>query len=504
MENSRSKNAVLNILFGYIAQIGILALSLLGRRIFLMYLSVDYLGINGLYSNILTVLSLAGLGLNSAVVYSLYKPVAEDNKPLIASLVRYFRKVYTIIAIVIFALGLALIPFLKFIINSDLTQSDLVAYYVIFLLNTVSTYFVAHKVTLLFAYQEQRIEKMVSLGSAFVLQILHIIVLLIWKNYYVYIITTVFITIINCIILGIISDKIHPEIKKFKNTVPFDKKPIIQRIQSTFIYKIGAVAINSTDNILISIIVNTAAVGLYSNYFVIVNAIQGFIATITTSLISGIGNLSAQGSIKRQHDLFFMMLLFYHFIAVTGGVGFFLLFNDLISIWLGKEYLFSQTIIFAIALSFYQTNAISPIWMFREANGLFKEVKYLLLVTAFLNIILSIVFGRMWGIFGILIATTISRIITQVWYEPRILFRNVFGYTAKEYWQKQTKYFLLSCVVFVASYCAIAYMPHSFAFLVLKAALIVGISTLVFWVFNRNSEEYETVASLIKLRRKHI
>ena len=504
MDNTRSKNAVLNIVFGYIAQIGILALSFFGRRIFLRFLSIDYLGINGLYSNILTILSLAELGLDSAVVYSLYKPVAEDNKPLIASLIRYFRKIYTILAITIFALGLAVIPFLGFIIKSDLPQSDLVAYYVLFLLNTVSTYFFAHKVALLSVYQEQRIQKMVSLCSSIVLQILHIIVLLIWKNYYIYIIITAFGTILNYIVLGIICDKIHPEIKKCKNNVPFDKKPIVQLIQSSFLYKIGAVALNNTDNILISVIVNTAVVGLYSNYLIVVNAIQGFISTITLSLISGIGNLSALGNKERQHDIFFMMLLFYHFIAITGGAGFFILFNDLITIWLGKEYLLSQATVFAIALSFYQTNSVSPIWMFREANGLFKEVKYLLLTTAFCNIVLSITLGYIWGTFGILIATSISRIITQVWYEPKILFNNVFGCTTKKYWKKQAKYFLLSCVVFIATYFATAYMPHSFAFLFFKAVVIVSISTLVFLVFNRNSKEYSMITSHIHLGRKQI
>ena len=308
MSNSRSKNALLNIVFGYAAQMGILILSFVGRRIFLRFLSIDYLGINGLYSNILTVLSLAELGLDTAVLYSLYKPVADNDIPLINSLLKYFRKIYTVLALGIFAVGLALIPFLKFIVKSSLNDNSLIIFYLLFLVNTVASYFVAHKVAFLSACQEQRIQKLVMLSSNLILQVLHIIVLLIWKNYYVYVSATVVTTIINNLILNAICNKIHPHLKDKTEPVSFEKEPIRNRIYSTFVYKIGGVAINNTDNILISMLVSTAAVGFYSNYYTLISAIQGFIAIISTSLISGIGNLGAGGDKKRQYEIFSMVL----------------------------------------------------------------------------------------------------------------------------------------------------------------------------------------------------
>ncbi len=200
-ENSRTKNAKLNVIYGYLAQIGILILSFVGRKIFLIFLSADYLGINGLYSNILTILSSAELGLDTAVVYSLYKPVADDNKKLIASMLRYFKKVYYIVAICVFLAGLCLLPFLPFFIKSNLSSIDLAIYYILFLINTVSSYFVAYKVALLSAYQEQRIHKLVTLSANLILQLMHIIVLFIWKNYYIYIVATVVSTVISNTIL---------------------------------------------------------------------------------------------------------------------------------------------------------------------------------------------------------------------------------------------------------------------------------------------------------------
>ena len=502
MNNSRSKNVALNIAFGYAAQIGILILSFIDRRIFLRFLSVDYLGINGLYSNILTVLSLAELGLDTAVLYSLYKPVADNDIPLINSLLKYFKKIYTALAFGIFFIGLALIPFLRFIVKSDLNSTDLIRFYLLFLVNTVATYFVAHKAAFLSACQEQRIQRLVTLSSNLILQVLHIIVLLLWQNYYVYVAATVVTTIINNLILNAVCNKIHPHLKDKLQQVSFDTKPIKNRIYSTFIYKIGGVAINNTDNILISMLVGTAAVGFYSNYYTLIAAVQGFIAIISTSLISGIGNLGASGDKKRQYEVFNLALLFYHFVAALGLAGFSLLFNDVITMWLGAKYLFDFKTVFIIAFNFYITNAITPIWMYREANGLFKEVRYLMLVRAAINIVLSVALGVSLGVFGILLATAISLIVTSFWYEPSVLFSRVFNVPVSEYWIKQAKYFGAACVGLFLSYFAVLPMANGILWLVLKAVIVVMIVSALFAIAACQSVEFKTAMRILKIRRK--
>ena len=172
---SRTKNAILNIFFGYFAQISLIILTFIGRKVFLEYLSIDYLGINGLYTNILTFLSLPELGLDAAVIYTLYKPVAENNTKLISTLVSFFKKIYRYIAISIFTLGMLLVPFLPKLVSSTLPEKDLIAYYVLFLINTVLTYLIAHKVALLMAYQENRIIKIISIPVNLFLQLLSIL-----------------------------------------------------------------------------------------------------------------------------------------------------------------------------------------------------------------------------------------------------------------------------------------------------------------------------------------
>lgn len=499
MTKSRKKNVVLNVIFGYLAQIGMIVISFIGRRIFLKYLSIEYLGISGLLSNILTILSLPELGLDTAVVYFLYKPVAENNKNLLSALLKYFKKIYTFLSLAIFLIGIALIPFLQYMIKSDLQSLEIIIYYLLFLINTLTSYFVAPKVALLSAYQEQRVQKTAALLSNIMLQFLHIAVLAIWKNYYIYLIATIIGTVINNVVLSKLCKKLHP-IESVESNITFDRKPIISTITSTFTYKLGAILINSTDNILISTIVSTAAVGLYSNYLTVISAFQAFLSIITTSLISSIGNLGAIGEKRKQYEYFNFFVLFYHFIAAVGAIGFYLLLNDFIVIWLGTEYLFDKYVLLAIVINFYLTNAVNPIWMFREANGLFKEVKYLILLTAFFNILFSITLGKFFGIFGILLATALSRIMTTVWYEPQILFSIVFEAETTLYWKNQRKYFMLSIVAFLFSWLVTSHMPSSLLFFVLKVILIVITTSSVFFVANLKTNEFNMLRQLLKRR----
>ena len=490
-EKTRSQNAKRNIVYGYIAQAGVFILSFIGRKIFLCYLSADYLGINGLYTNILTVLSLAELGLDSAFLYSLYKPVAEHNNELINSLLVFFKKIYFTLAGVLFVIGMAVIPFLRFLIKSDIPQTDLIFYYVVYLINMVLTYFVAHKIALFSAFQEQRIQRIFMLLTNFVLQIVQIIVLIVFKDYHFYVLASTFTTILYNIALSIAAEKIHPEVFKAGKDSVFDKQEIYGRIRATFMYKVGAVLINSTDNILISVLVGITAVGLYSNYYSIIIAFTNLIAIINASLITGIGNLAVKESKEQQKGLFDMMLLVYHLIAALGLAGFSLLFNDLITVWLGPVYLLDNATVFIIALNFYLTYAIAPVWIFREANGLFDDVKYILLIRAGLNIVFSIVLGLFLGVFGILLATTISLVLTNLWYEPKVLAKKLYSDLTKNYWKKQLRFFILTALSYLICFFILPFIGTGIFPLILKALTVCSVTTFVFFITNRKTPEYE-------------
>lgn len=495
--NSRSKNVILNVIVGFLSQFGILLLSFIGRRTFVHFLSVDYLGVNGLYGNILSVLSLAELGLGSVVQFYLYKPVAEKNEKKICALMAYFKKLYMVIAGTIFLLGLLFIPVLRFVVNSDLPQGELIIYYIIFLLNSVVSYLSAHKVALLAAYQDNRLHKLLLFITQLMLQLTYIAILVFWHNYMIYVSVMLVFTVTNQVLLSVICNKRYPYLLNKEKSLNINRHAILENVKSTFIYKIGATVVNNTDNILISIIISTAAVGLYSNYFMVVNAIQGFLTIITTSLISGIGNLSADGDKKRMLQVFYSMLLFYHFVAAFGAIAFYFLFEDLITIWLGSSFVLDRFTVFAIAFGFYLTNAISPIWMFRESNGLFSEVKYLLLVTAGCNIIFSIILGKWLGLGGILLATSLARLFTQVWYEPRILFSKLFSSPEKGYWIKQIKYVVLTALCIGACSGIDQFLPHGILMMFIRAILFLSICATIWFLGNIKTEESVELKNII-------
>ena len=502
MNNSRSKNAKLNIIVGYVVQILILLLAFIGRKIFISILSEDYLGINGLYSNILSILAIADLGLGNVIQFYLYKPVHEGNYKRVNILVNYFKKLYIKIAVILLVLGLGIIPFLSYIVNADLPKVELIVYYIVFLLNSVCTYFAAHKIALLAANQDNRIQKIITLSTSFISQVFHIIVLILWKNYLIYVVVTLISTIINVITINTICNKKYKYLKEKYKEENIDKSGIKENVKSTFLYKIGGVIINNTDNILISTIVSTAAVGLYSNYLLIVAAIQELIGIITTSLISAVGNLSAEGNKERMKKIFNMMMLIYNLIAIFCAISFYMLFDDLIVFWIGQEFVLNKTVLFAISLNFYLETAVSPIFIYRETNGLFKKVKYLLLSTAIINIILSIILGKRFGVFGILISTSLARILTQIWYEPKILFKNLFNSNAIEYWKKQAKYIAISLLVILACFLATFKLPHNFIFMIIRGGIYLGMSVIIFYITCHKTDEIKELKRILKIKNK--
>lgn len=491
--DSRTQNAKANIIVGYISQIGTAIISFIGRKIFLLYLSADYLGVNGLFSNILTVLSFAELGLDSALVYSLYKPVANNDTNLVYSLLKYYKKVYRLLATVIFIVGVAIIPLFKYIINSDLENNQLIIYYLLILSNTVLSYFVADKAAVLSAFQKQRVQKAVTLLSNLIMQILHIIVLVIWRNYYLYLASTILSTIIGAVLLSFAFRRHIPREYQNASIVEFEKRPIIDRVASTFCYKIGAVLVSNTDNILISMLVSTLAVGLYSNYYTVTTLAQSFIAIMTTSLMNGIGNFAAKEKKSDQKQLFDMLLLAYHFIATLGLCGFYNCLDDFIIFWIGNEFVLDKQIVLIISINFYQTNILNPVYIFREANGLFSQTKYTMIIRALFNLILSYVLGIKYGIFGIFLATALSLLFTSFWYEPRLLCKYVFNSSVRVYYAQIIKHFATCCLSF-ATCCLICIFLHGgISVFLLKVILIMAVNTVLFSVFNFKSRAFRAL-----------
>lgn len=384
-------------------------------------------------------------------------------------------------------ISISLIPFLKFIVKinktASITDRDLVIYYLLFLVNTILPYLTAQYSILLSASQKARIKHNITLFSNVLLQLVHIAVLVLFKSYYFYIIATVCITLFTCVTLALTTRRRFRRYFYDNKIVAFDKGVVKNKVLSTVLYKFGAVAVNNTDNILISVLVSTAAVGYYSNYCTITSSIQGMIAIVSVSLLSGLGNLYATSTDNREKKkLFYFQLFSYHTIAAIGFIGLFLMLDKFIILWIGSKYVLGKSISFAIAFNFYITNATGPIWINREANGLFERVKYLMIVRALLNLVLSILLGRIYGTFGILFATGLSIILSSFWVEPRILFEHVFSDSPRGYWMKQAKYLSMTIVTFCFFVFMNSYFKNGIVAFALEVITIISGTLLVFMI----------------------
>ncbi|MGN0492198.1 MAG: lipopolysaccharide biosynthesis protein [Acutalibacteraceae bacterium] len=480
---SRSLNSTRNLFYGIISQAVTLILQFVSRTVFIYYLGSEYLGVNGLYGNILNVLSLAELGIDNVMLFSLYKPIADNDRAKIAELLNYYKKIYRKIAIAVLTVGLALVPFLKFVVKSDLDGTRLILYYLLFLLNSVVSYFVAYKSALIKADQNTYIINNTTTVFTIIRHFAQALFLIITKNYIVYLLIQVICTVLTNFTISKKANRLYPFINGKAPNRPSKIAGLSNDIKYAFLYKLSNILIGNTDNILISVIVGTVYVGYYSNYSMFIFNISVLINMLVTSVFSSFGNLYAAGEKEKMYRLFNSSVLFFQWLATACSLCFYTVFNDFITIWIGKEYVLSAPIVFVIVLNFYNETVLDPLWLYRECMGLFKEIRYIRIYTAVINLVLSVILGRLWGLFGILISTFIAKSLTFTWYEPYVIL-NKLGHSVKKYWFSQFIYVLLAALSFIITVLVCGFIGHSFGGIILKIVISFVISTTVFLLFN--------------------
>lgn len=503
---TRTQNSLRNMVVGVSMHLLTALFSFVSRTVFVRVLGVQYLGISGLFSNILTMLALSDLGIYTVMVYSLYKPLADKDEEKICALIHYFQRLYNGIALIVLGLGLACIPLLPYLINnSTLTYGQTVAYYILLLLNTACSYFAISKSTLLRADQQVHIVQIITSVGTFGLQIMQIVILLLTHQYAVYLIVQILFTLGSNITLSYIAANRYPYIrKKAKTELVSDLKgDIIKNLKATFLYKIGNTVMNSTDNILISVIVGTVFVGYYSNYVTIFTMVNAFVMIVIQAILPSIGNYYATQPDEKKFGMFRLLLLGFYVLATFCAGCYISGMNDFIRIWLGTEYLLSDSFVWSVALYRFVFCAIHPLWMTRESTGVFVATRYVMLCAAGVNIVLSVLLGMQMGITGIILATAISNLLTVFWYEPKQLCRNVFHVEQWQYWKYMLR--LLLAAVPPIGAAVVMQMLHTNNLAILLAKFLVcGIVSLVsFYALMGRSEEFDRFKTILKKNKSN-
>ena len=499
LDDTRSIKSSKTLISNFAQKTLTLILSFVSRTIFIQVFGASMLGINGLFSNVLSLLSLADLGFSTAMTYSYYKPVAENDYVKIAALNHFYKKVYLVIAAGITTIGLAIMPFLDQIVNLPQEVEHLYLYYLLTLAGTVVSYLFVYKTTVLYAYQQGYVVAKYGMIMSTLSSVVQIVGMLLFKSYVLYLSITVVFTLINNFYISHVTDKRFPFIKEKHSISKQDKKGIFKNLSSVFIYKVSSTLMNSTSNIIISRFVGTITVGYYSNYTTVVNMITSYVSIIFNSFTTSIGNLIVKDTKDKQYHVFKEIQTISAWFCIVIASCVYVLINDFIEIWIGAEFLLDDWTVLAIGVNFFLVCILNPIWIFREAAGIYLKTKYIMLICAILNVGLAILLGNYWGLSGILFAAAISKLLTYIWYEPIILFRDFFERSPFNFFGSALFITAITAVVSTLLYFVKSHIPITgiWGFLV-KGFCCFVISNVVFLLLYFKNKSFQHVLFRIK------
>jgi O-antigen/teichoic acid export membrane protein len=492
-QRSRTENSIINSAMSIVTQVLTVVLNFAVKTVFIKMLNDEYLGVNGLFTNIITMLSLADLGIGIAIPYSLYKPLANKDEHKINVLMNFYKKVYTIIGIAVLLIGLSLTPFLGLIIK-DIPKNvpHLSLIYILFVIHSASSYFFVYKKFLIDSDQKGYITSRIIFTFSTLLSIIQIILLVTTKNYILFLLSSIILVIIQNIYISSKANKLYPFIKN-KTDEKLEKEDmegIRKNVSSLFIYKVGTVIMNGTDNIIISKFIGLIIVGFYSNYVLIINSITTVLNQIFNAITSSIGNLVVTTNKKRSKEVYDNLNFANFWLYALFGVCIIVLINPFINIWIGKKYVMGFSIVFLLVLNFYVLGMQSVTNSFRNAYGLFWIAKYRPIIMVIINIVISVVLVQFIGIEGVLIGTLISRLLTTAWLDPYIVHKYGFEISPKSYYVDYLKYLVIFIAISIILNYFVSMITINNIFILILIAILVVISVNVILVllFFKTSE----------------
>ncbi len=500
-----TKNAAAMLLKNYI----IAMFNFLCRTIFVKTLGETYLGVNGLFTNIFSLLSLMELGVGTSIIFFLYKPLAENNEDEIRGLLALYRKLYTGIGITIGILGVSIIPWLSDIVNNTSQLEHLQTIYLLLLSEVVISYLFSYKRSILEADQKSYYIALIDAAVAILTSILQMLVLLVFRNYLLYLSLSIFRNFISNVIIQEFANKRYPYLllkKEYKITAA-QRKHIFSRTMAAFSHKLGGIIVYSTDNILINFLLNLEIVGLYSNYTAIINMIYLPLAQVFNSMTASIGNLKAVEEDRNKAYINFGRVMFLNgWLYGFASICLFNLLNPFITIWIGQKFVLNQYVVLILIINFLFTGTRMVPNLFNAGSGLFWNTRWKPLLECIINLVVSLYLGSKLGLAGIFLGTTCSILVSMV-VDPYVLFKQWFQRSLLDYFRLYFKWMLLIAFTGVVTYYlgTLIAVNHLFAFILLLAMNVLCIN-LIFFLFLHRSEDFIYCRNIIldKLRRNKI
>lgn len=493
----RFLNSLRNSVFAFFGQIITILLGFVVRWVFIHKLGQDYLGVNSVMESMLMLLSMTELGIGTSVAFALYKPIDDDDKPRIGALMTFYRKTYHVIGILTLIVGPMLIPFMKFFTKEAADIDGITLIYILFLLNTVLSYFFAYKRTLINAYQQSYINSLSEDIFAVIKYILQIVVLLAYRSYIGYIVINIVCSVLTNMVISFVCDKKYPFLRQYRHEklTTEDKAGLKESIISLMYQKVGAKLVTGTDNLMISY-AKLSLMGIYSNYSMVVSIVSRVVYNVMRSVIGSVGNLMVQEDKELKYKVYeefvFATFAFYFFISI----GFSACLERFIALWAGDDWVLSPLVTFVVVLNFFLMGMRQPNVVVIEAAGLFNKMRMKAVGEVVVNLVVSFLFLIVFemGIYGVLFGTTVSMVTVCIWWEIIAVHKYTLEASPVKYTANFVGYLVVAFVGCMLSYYVSSIIRADGLFgLILSGLCAVGIFVVLTIVCYANTRPFKAL-----------
>ena len=498
MNNSRAKNAKRNIFFGTINRVVNIIFPFAIRTVMLYIMGSEYLGLDSLFSSILNFLSVAELGVGSALVFSMYKPIAEKDPKLICALLNLYRKLYRIIGITIFGMGICLVPFLHRLIKADCPADiNLYVLYMVYLLNTSMSYWLfAYKRSLLSAHQRDDVDSKIMLAVQGFIYVILIGAIFLFKNYYYYVLWLPVFTIISNVVISKVTDKMYPEYKCVGEVSKELRADIKKKVFALFGTKVNSIVLHAFDNIVISAYIGLNMVGLYSNYYYIMNAIVGIITIIYNSMVAGIGNSLTTESIEKNYFDFEVLTFANYWLVVFCTVSLLCLYQPFMKLWVHEKNMLDMCIVVLLVIYFFVYQIRRVVLTYKDAGGIWWEDRYRPYVMMVINLAGNLILVQFIGLYGVVFSTIISMLVS-IPIENYTVFKYIFNKSSKDYYKKNALYIALGVAICLLTYWVCGFAPDGILGLIVRLVICLIIPNVMIVLLFHRTKEFKHAKMLI-------
>ncbi len=451
MKSERKKSSFKNMITAVSSNVLTIIVGLVAQAVFIKILGSEYLGLNGLFSNVISMLGIVELGMGSAIIYNMYKPIAENNHEKIKSLMQFYKKSYRIITLIISIIGIMIIPFIKYIVDIESVTVGINVYlvYILFLLETICSYILSYKRSMLYADQKEYITNIIHMGYTILVNTMQLTFLYFTHDYYLYLIIKVMMRLVENIVISSYVNRRYSYLLD-NNVTKLDsktEKDIFQKIRALFFHKIGTFIVSGTDNIIISKYLGLVTVGLYSNYYMIINAVQTVINHIIQATRASVGNLLVTESKTKQFDIFNKIRFVNFWISCFSSICIFVIMDSFITIWIGYKFVLPTKVLLVLVINFFIVLSRSTYGAFKEAAGIFYEDRFVPIIESLLNIVLSIIFVKKFGLMGVFMGTIASGLVLWCYSYPKYVYNKLFGRKISDYIKETIYYFIIFILI---------------------------------------------------------